>query len=56
MFNLNEGLLKYVFNNQVPYIALFGSLLLVLLVAYFLGSINSAILISNAIYKEDIRT
>ena len=56
MFNLNEGLLKYVFNNEVPYIALFGSLLLFLLVAYFLGSINSAIIISNAIYKEDIRT
>lgn len=56
MFNLNEGLLKYVFNNEVPFIALFGSLLFVLLAAYFLGSINSAIIISRTIYKEDIRT
>ena len=36
-------------------IVLFGSLLLVLLSAYLLGSINSAILISKVVYKDDIR-
>lgn len=36
-------------------VVLFGSLLLVLMAAYLLGSINSAILISRVIYKDDIR-
>ena len=55
MFNLNEGLLYHIFGKEVPALALFGSLLLVLLAAYFLGSINSAIIISKAVYKDDIR-
>lgn len=55
MFNLNEGLLYHIFGKEVPALALFGSLLLVLLAAYFFGSINSAIIISKAVYKDDIR-
>ena len=36
-------------------VVLFGTLLLVLLLSYLLGSINSAILISKVVYKDDIR-
>ena len=56
MFNLNEGLLVYLFPDGIKPIILFASLFAVLLVAYLLGSINSAILFSKLIYKEDIRT
>lgn len=55
MFNLNEGLLSYLFPDGVRAIVLFGSLFLVLLASYLLGSINSAILISKTIYRDDIR-
>ena len=55
MFNLNAGLLSYLFPDGMGAAVLFGSLLLVLLSAYLLGSINSAILISTVIYKDDIR-
>lgn len=54
--NLNEGLLAYLFPEGMHPIVLFGSLLIVLLAAYFLGSINSAIFFSKLVYKEDIRT
>ena len=56
MFDLNTGLLAYLFPEGIKAFVLFGSLLLVLLASYLLGSINSAILISKLIYKEDIRT
>ena len=56
MFNLNEGLLAYLFPDGMHPLILFGSLFLVLCASYLLGSINSAIIISNSIYKEDIRT
>ena len=55
MFNLNTGFLDYAFNGRIPAPALFGTLLVVLLCAYLLGSINSAILISKVVYKDDIR-
>ena len=54
--NLNEGLITYLFPDGCRAILFFGCLLAVLLAAYFLGSINSAILFSKLIYKEDIRT
>ena len=54
--NLNTGLLPYLFPDEGPTIVLFGCLFLVLLASYLLGSINSAILFSKLIYKEDIRT
>ncbi len=56
MFNLNEGLLTYLAPEGFGPLAHFGSLLLVLIAAYMLGSINSAILISKTIYHSDIRT
>ena len=55
MFNLNEGLLAFLFPDGMGPIVLFGTLLLVLLSSYLLGSINSAILISKVVYKDDIR-
>ena len=56
MFNLNEGLLAYLCPDGIKPFLLFGCLLFVLLAAYLLGSINSAILISKVVYKEDVRT
>ncbi len=56
MFNLNEGLLAHLFPDGMSPFVLFGSLFLVLCASYLLGSINSAIIISRALYKEDIRT
>lgn len=53
--SLNNGLLEYIYPNGYNGLVLFGSLLFVLLVAYLLGSINSAILFSRLIYKDDIR-
>ena len=38
MFNLNTGLLAYLFPDGIKTIILFGSLFAVLLTAYFLGS------------------
>ena len=60
MFNLNEGLLAYLFPETTnpwehPVVTL-GCLVAIMLAAYLLGSINSAILFSKLVYKEDIRT
>jgi len=54
--NLNEGLLAHLFPGGMQAIITFGALFLVLFASYLLGSINSAILISKAVYKVDIRT
>ena len=54
VFNL--GLLAHFCSEDVPILVYFGTLLCVLLIAYLLGSINSAILFSRLIYHEDIRT
>ena len=54
--NLNDGLLAYLFPNGMNGFVIFASLFAVLLISYLLGSINSAILISKTVYKEDIRT
>ncbi len=64
MFNLNTGLFYYlvmeVFNNQIDpavYILLTVGFTLVSIAAgYFLGSVNSAIVVSRTLYGEDIRT
>ncbi len=56
MFNPNEGLLNFIYPDKIPTLALFASIFAVLLAAYMLGSINSAILISKTVYHEDIRT
>ena len=53
---LNTGLLDYFFENTVPTLLYFACLFGVLIIAYLLGSVNSAILFSRIIYHEDIRT
>ncbi len=60
MYNLNEGLIVYLQNTKhitetaLPWLII-GCAVLVFLVSYLLGSLNSAIIISNALYKDDIR-
>ncbi len=53
---LNTGLLTHFYGDKIPMHTYFLCLLAVLLAAYFLGSINSAILFSRTVYHEDIRT
>lgn len=55
MFKLNEGLIAYLCTEGAHPLVLFGSLFVVLLTAYLLGSINSAILFSKLVYRDDIR-
>lgn len=61
MFNLNEGLLVYLFGNGKPvnttafYITYISFILVSLVSAYLLGSINSAIITSKLLYHDDIR-
>lgn len=58
---LNDGLLHRYFYDaaaeklSVDPLLYYGLLLGVLLVAYFLGSMNSAIVISKLVYRDDIR-
>ena len=49
---LNDGLLGSSVQIGIYFASLFG----VLLAAYLLGSVNSAIIISRVLYREDIRT
>ena len=53
--NLNHGLLAYLMPDGVKGIVLFGCMFAVLFASYLLGSINSAILFSKVVYKDDIR-
>ncbi|MBE6536624.1 MAG: glycerol-3-phosphate 1-O-acyltransferase PlsY [Ruminococcaceae bacterium] len=60
MFNLNEGLWFYIVKNnsltEWKYILLTVSFAFIAMAAgYLLGSINSAIVISKVLYKDDIR-
>ena len=62
MFNLNQGgLLYYIVNkngieNEAWFYVLFFAFFLIMIAAsYFLGSINSAILVSKLIYHDDVR-
>lgn len=60
MFNLNDGLLVYIFRNGVAeswhyYLAYIGFTLITILASYLLGSINSAIIISKIFHNDDIR-
>ena len=54
--NLNFGLLSYLFPSGTPILLYFGLLFAVMLIAYLLGSLNSAIIISRLVYKDDIKT
>ena len=53
---LNEGLLAHFFENVIPTPLYFACLFGVLIIAYLLGSVNSAIFFSRLVYHEDIRT
>ena len=62
MFNLNNGLLSHLINNgtveeggSLHTALLFTFVAVTIVVAYLLGSINSAVLISRTLYKDDIR-
>ena len=54
--NLNLGLLHYIFDGEFHTLAYSAALFAVLCIAYLLGSVNSAIIISRLRYGEDIRT
>ena len=59
--NLNQGLLIHLFPEvktwvALPWYVLVPALIGVLAVAYLLGSINSAIIVSKLLYGEDVRT
>lgn len=58
--NLNEGLLAYLLKGNLVstefFPALYALLIVsVILVSYLLGSVNTAIIISKLIYKDDVR-
>lgn len=60
MFNLNEGLLAYLFRDATEYTSSYylwylAFALISIAAAYFLGSINSAIIVSKALYRDDVR-
>ena len=59
---LQEGLFSRLFPSGIPtdgawkyYIAYFGFAILVIISAYLLGSVNTAIVVSKSIYRDDIR-
>lgn len=53
---LNQGLLNHLFSNAIPLYVYILALIGVVAVAYLLGSINSAIIVSKVFYGEDVRT
>ena len=58
MFSLQTGLLTYLFSDVkgIPAAILsVGSILFVVFIAYFLGSINSAIIVSKGLFGDDVR-
>lgn len=59
MFNLNRGLYAYFFDGKAldakAIIAAVAVALSAVIIGYLLGSVNSAIIVSKTIYKDDIR-
>ena len=60
MFNLNTGLLVYLTNNFLKetwqyWLLYIGFIVVGIAVAYLLGSINTAIVVSRVFYRDDIR-
>jgi len=58
--NLNEGLLDYLFNSKTvsaDLLPILSALLIVgvMVISYLLGSINTSIILSKLIYKDDVR-
>ena len=61
MFSLNTGLFQYLFPNiafelDYPPYVLIPAILAVCAIGYLLGSVNTAIIVSRTLYREDIRT
>ena len=56
MFNLNEGLFAHLFSTGTPWYIEGPSALLLIVISYLSGSINTAILVSKRLYRDDIRT
>ena len=60
MYNLNEGLIVYLQNTKsitaevLPWLII-GGAIFVFLIAYMLGSLNTAIIVSKLVYHDDIR-
>ena len=55
--NLNQGLLMHFFEDgSIPLYVMIPALIGVLAIAYLLGSINSAIIVSKVLFGEDVRT
>ena len=61
MYSLNTGLIEYLFghgqsiNPTVFTITYVGFIIISIVSAYLLGSINSAIIVSRVIYNDDVR-
>lgn len=60
--SLQEGLITYLFENvyegtySAPfYFIFFGAILFTMISAYLLGSINTSIIVSKVLFKDDIR-
>lgn len=60
MFNLNEGILAYLFKDAAEYTSAYyiwylAFALITVASSYLLGSINSAIIVSKTLYHDDVR-
>lgn len=58
MFSLNTGLLPFLFGNSSEGVQITASIIGIIIViasSYLLGSVNSAIILSKIIYRDDIR-
>ena len=58
MFSLNTGLLPFLFGNSSEGVQITASIIGIIIViasSYLLGSVNSAIVLSKIIYRDDIR-
>lgn len=59
MFSLNQGLFRFIFPNGgtagAYWTTYFAFVIISIVAAYLLGSINSSIIISKVLYRDDIR-
>ena len=62
MFNLQDGLWKYIYENHLGntmdyrfMLLASGFTIIAILAGYLLGSINSAVIVSRLLYRDDIR-
>lgn len=52
---LNDGIIPYLLDYKLSAAALIGCILLCMIPAYFLGSLNFAVILSGRFYGEDVR-